>query len=190
MDSSLVVLLATLVAFVSGCWYALLTAQGKTRPNRVTFALWFLFPLVIFSAQMAQGLFIAALPTLAAGLPSLLTVLMSYKNPAAYWRLRPHSFVFGCIGLGAIPLWIITDEPNLALTLALIANMAAFVPTLVKAYVDPSSEDYRPYMLSAGAFFFAILFASDYSFAAIGFMVYLCITNTVLTILARRQQVI
>jgi hypothetical protein len=60
------------------------TVRGKAQPNRVSWALWALAPLVAFVAELVQGTTLqVASVTLALGVGPLLVVLASLATP--FW---------------------------------------------------------------------------------------------------------
>ena len=180
-------LIGTAISFCSGLYYSYLTSQGATKPNRVTYTLWALFPTIIFTAQLVEGVGLVALATLVAGVPSLLTLLASYHNPSAYWRIRPRSYVFGVLAVLSIVLWLLADDPNVAIGLALLANAMAGIPTAIKAFYAPRSEQWRPYAISAVGFMIVFLSITEHTFANTAFVAYLMAANLIIAVLAFRQ---
>jgi len=47
--------------------------------------------------------------------------------------------MFG-VGLMTIPLWLLTDDPTLAVTVVVIIDLIAFTPTFRKSYDKPYDE--------------------------------------------------
>ena len=50
--------------------------------------------------------------------------------------------------LSAILLWVLTNNPLLAILLSILADFLASLPTVVKAYKDSTSESMRAYILA------------------------------------------
>jgi hypothetical protein len=87
--------------------------------------------------------------------------------------------------LGII-LWAITDNPNLAILFALLADMLAGVPTLIKSYRHPESESWIAYAISTLGFGISILAIQTYNFENVLFVAYLFIMNGAFAVLASR----
>jgi hypothetical protein len=49
------VILGIIVGFIGSLSYLIDTIKGKTKPNRVTWFLWALAPLIAFTAEIKQG---------------------------------------------------------------------------------------------------------------------------------------
>jgi len=61
-------------------------------------------------------------------------------NPNAYWKLSKLDYYCGALAIGAITLWLLTDEPLVAIFFAIAADLLAGLPTLVKAWRHPETE--------------------------------------------------
>lgn len=180
-------IIASGIASLGGLYYLYCTIRGTVKPNRVTWFFWGAFPIIAFAAQFSQGVGLISWVTLAAGLPPLLVVVASYWNPEAYWEIKKSDYVFAAIAILSIILWQITDNANLALTFALLADLAAGLPTVVKSYKYPGTESWIAYGLSALGFVIALLTVDEWLYENVAFAIYLLVMNTLLTILALRR---
>src|SRR3989338_995897 len=82
------VILGVFIFFLGSIGYFKETILGKVKPNKVTWFLWSLAPLIAFFAQIKQGVgiqslltFIVAFIPLIIFLASFPTVIKSYKEP-------------------------------------------------------------------------------------------------------------
>src|SRR5262249_61612036 len=80
-------ILGALVGFIGTATYAVATLRGRTKPNRVTWVLWALAPLIAFAAQIGEGVTYQAALTFTAGFGPLLVLLASFADRKAYWRV-------------------------------------------------------------------------------------------------------
>lgn len=182
-----VALLGNIIAFSGGVYYFISTWRGITSPHRITYLLWGVFPLIIFAAQVSQGVVYEAIASLVAGLLALATVAVSFRKSVRQWHIRRRSYWFGAAAVACIVAWYISEEPNIALGLALAANMMAALPTFVKAYTHPASEYWAPYAISSVGFGLVLVSSSAWDFSHIGFVAYLTIANCILAMLAVRS---
>jgi len=116
------------------------TIRGDTSPNRVTWSLWALAPLIATVAAVSDGVSWAVLPVFAAGLGPLIVVFTSYLKPKAYWHLGILDYLCGSFSLLALVLGALTSNPLLAIFFAIISDGFAAFPTLAKAWKNPESE--------------------------------------------------
>lgn len=80
------VFIGAIIASIGGFYYLYQTILGKTKPNRVTWLLWWILPMVVFIAQRVQGVESVSWATFAAGFTPLLVVIASFFNKNAYWK--------------------------------------------------------------------------------------------------------
>jgi hypothetical protein len=180
-------IIGAIIGSLGGFYYVYETLLGKAQPNRITWLLWGIFPLVIFVAQRAQGVERVSWASFVAGLTPLLIVAASFFNRAAYWKSEPRDYYLMAAALLGLILWAITDKPNLALLFALLADVLAGIPTLIKAYRHPQSESWIAYALSAFGFGISFLSVHIYNFENAAFVAYLFILNLALALLASRR---
>src|SRR5512143_3901796 len=121
-------IVGALIGSLGGCYYLAETLLGRAQPNRITWLLWGLFPMVIFVAQRAQGVAGVSWASFVAGLTPLLVVGASFFNRNAYWKTEPRDYGLMAAAVFGLLLWALTDEPNLALLFSLLADGLASVP--------------------------------------------------------------
>jgi hypothetical protein len=181
-------IVGALIGSLGGLYYLYETIVGKAQPNRITWLLWGIFPMVIFVAQRAQGVDGLSWTSFVAGVTPLLIVAASFLNKDAYWRSEPRDYYLMAGAVIGIVLWAITDDPNLALLFALLADMLAGVPTLIKSYRHPRSESWIAYAISAFGFGISFLAVQTYNFESTAFVAYLFAMNGACAVLASRTR--
>ena len=179
-------IVGAIIGSLGGFYYLYETVVGKTQPNRVTWLLWGIFPMVIFVAQRAQGVEGVSWASFVAGLTPLLIVAASFLNKKAYWKSEPRDYYLMAAAIVGIILWAITDDPNLALLFALLADVLAAIPTLIKSYRHPESESWIAYAISTFGFGISFLSVQTYNVENAAFVAYLFVMNGVLALLASR----
>jgi hypothetical protein len=120
--------------------YAVDTVRGKTQPNRVSWTLWMLAPLIGFAAEVTQHVGLQSLLTFAIGFGPLLVVCASFLDPKAYARVTPFDILCGALSIVALVAWAVTGTGDVAIFFAIMSDLLGAVPTLRKAYHDPESE--------------------------------------------------
>ncbi|MEY9967855.1 hypothetical protein ABIA33_005935 [Streptacidiphilus sp. MAP12-16] len=169
--------------------YALRTLRGSVRPNPVTWLLWALAPGVAFVAQAARHVGLPALTTLSVGLGPLLVFLCALSRPG-FRSTRPTcaELCCGAMALAALIGWWITADPNTALALSILADGCAALPTIVKSYRRPETEDRTVYALMAFSAALTLITLPAWTFTAAGFSCYLLtLCGTLLVLLSRRS---
>lgn len=167
------VILGALLNLVGSTTYVWETLKGRTKPNRVTWFLWALAPLIAFAAELGEGVGIQALMTFMVGFGPLLIFLASFVNRKSYWKITTFDVVCGCMSLIALGLWAITQSGNLAIVFSIFADGLAAVPTVIKSYRDPQTENSTVFLLGAISAVITLLTITSWTFAHYAFPLYI-----------------
>ncbi len=177
------VYVASFLNLVCGLDYLMAVVRGKAQPNRVTLLLWTLAPFITVAVGLSEGVGLPMLFVFVSGLFSLLSLLASFMNPRAYWKLVRFDFLCGALSLVGLALWGITKNPVLALAFTIAAEILAAAPMIRKSYLAPESEHGRPFIFIGLGALMTVLATPDPSFLSVGFQVWmmiLCFTLVVL----------
>ncbi|OGG86873.1 hypothetical protein A3B87_01190 [Candidatus Kuenenbacteria bacterium RIFCSPHIGHO2_02_FULL_39_13] len=183
------VLLGAAVNIYGAIFYIRDTLRGKTKPNRVTWLMWSVAPLIATIAALAQGVSWAVLPVFMAGFVPLLIFIASFVNPNSYWKLGVLDYVCGSLSVLALVLWWVTKEANIAIIFAIASDGLAAVPTLVKSWRHPETESVVAYttgLFNALTSFAAIKLGG---FLELSFPIYLVIMNSSLIFVVWRRKI-
>lgn len=179
------VLVGALLNIVGSGAYAYKTIIGKTKPNRVTWFLWALAPLIAFSAQWSKGVTWAALMTFMVGFGPLMILLVSFINRKAFWKITRLDIVCGTVSVMALILWLITGQGMVAIVFSILADLVAGVPTLVKAFTEPDTEYHGVFRNGAISAGITLLTIKQWTFANYGFALYILLICLTLYIFIR-----
>ena len=135
------VIISTLLMLWGGYAYFRDTLAGRTKPNRVSWFLWALAPLVSFSAAFSVDADIwASVRVLVGGVVPGVIFLGSFFNRKSYWKLTRFDWFCGGLSLTALLFWQLASSPLIAVLLAAAANTFALIPTFIKAWNFPETE--------------------------------------------------
>ena len=165
--------------------YLIDTLQGKIKPNKVSFAIWSLAPLVAFFAQFKQGVGIQSLMTLSVGIFPIVILLGSFVNKKAYWKITRFDLSIGALSLIGLVLWQITKVGNIAIFLGILADGLAYVPTILKAYKFPETESALPWLAVSVNGLFTLLTITTWNFANSAFPLYFLIINLIVFVVVQ-----
>ena len=172
------VFLGAVAQLIGIFFYIKETVQGKTKPNKVTWLMWSVAPLIASAAGLADGVRWAVFPVFMAGFAPLLVFIASFVNPKSYWRLETFDYICGLCSISALILWGITKEPLIAIFFSIASDGFAAIPTLVKSWRHPETETIDAYttgLFNATTSFFAI---KNWGISAIAFPIYLVFINS------------
>src|SRR5690554_429016 len=91
------IFLAIIFNIASSYSYLKAVILGHAKPHKVTWFLWALAPLVGFSAQLAQGVGLVSLMTLAIGSGPALIFAASFLNKKSDWKITKFDLFCGSI---------------------------------------------------------------------------------------------
>jgi hypothetical protein len=135
------VIISTLLMLWGGYSYFRDTVAGRTKPNRVSWFLWALAPLVSLGAAFSADADIwASVRVLVGGVVPAVIFLGSFVNRKSYWQLTRFDWFCGGLSLTALLFWQLTSSPLIAVLLATAANTFASIPTFIKAWNFPETE--------------------------------------------------
>jgi len=173
----------SVVNFVACLSYVRAILKGEAAPNRVTWFLWALVPLIAGAAQWRSGVGISTLVVLSVGLGPACIVLASFVAQTGSWKLGPFDYVCGACSLAALALWAVTGDPVTAIVLSILADAAAALPTLRKAWLAPATEDRSAYLIAFAGMVLGILSVQEATFSAYAFNAYLVVVSGALVLI-------
>ena len=165
---------------LGGLSYLVAVLRGKAKPNRITWFLWAAAPMIAFAAELDNEVGIEALFTLSVGLSPLLIFVASFVNKKSYWKLTRVDWAFGGLAVIGIVLWQLTGEANIAIFFAILADGLAAVPTILKSYKEPESENSTIFGLCIINAVITLLVIDVWDFAHYGFPVYILLVCSIL----------
>jgi hypothetical protein len=169
--------------------YAFAIVRGTVRPNLVTWSLWAAVPLIAFSAQLDSGVGLPAVQTLVAGAGPLVVVVTGVCTRRNLARLGAFDLACALAACAALGAWLGLGEAALAVVFAVAADAAAALPTVVKAWHDPASENLLFYVLVGTGATVTLLTITSWSPAAWAFAAYvLTLSVSLVAIVSGRRR--
>jgi hypothetical protein len=182
LDSKFTIL-ALVLSMAGNVGYIVDTLRGRTRPNRITWSLWSLPPLIAFAAQVSRHVGGQAALTFACGLGALGVVGASFRRGRTAWKVTPVDLLFGALSLLSLAAWALTGSPEIAILLAILTDVFATLPTAIKAYRDPASESKGAFLLFGLSGLITLLTVKQWNLATYGYPAYIMVLGTVIVAL-------
>ena len=117
--------LGTAIGAAGALVYLRDTLRGTTQPNRVTWLLWAVAPLLAAAVELNEGVGLQALPTFMVGFMPLLIFIASFHNSAAVWKVRRMDYACGAVSVVGTVVWLVTRNGVLAISAAIAADFLA-----------------------------------------------------------------
>lgn len=129
--------------------------RGIVKPHPFSWFVWGLMNVIVLFAQITSnaGWSVWVTGLVAFACLSIAAVAL-FKGEKSITALDWLSFVGALLGVG---LWVMTDQPLLAVIIVTITDAIAYIPTYRKSYCKPYEETAFSYGLAALRSVFAIL---------------------------------
>lgn len=175
-----------IVALAATIPYIRAAARREIRPSVVTWAGWWLFSSVVFAAQMVSEPSWSAIISGTGAVYAGAVMVLAIRNGGV--GLVALDVVCGALGLASIIAWQATQDPRLALAIAIAGDAFLCIPTIAKALRDPVSEMGGRFVVAGAAGLLGVLAARRLDFLSVGWPAYLTVCNTVIGVVAIRAR--
>ncbi len=180
--------IAGIIAFLAYVIYVISILRGKTKPNRATWWIWAFMGLVVGLSYHASGAVNTIWVPYVEFIGPLSIALLSIKYGEGGLQEKTDLIcLFGAIF--SIILWIIFDNPVIALVASLATNSFAIVPTIKKSYLRPEGEDFWAWFGTGLADTMNMFAVEKFTFAILVYPIYMLVSDLIIiTILFLRKK--
>lgn len=179
------VIIGALINLFGGFSYIKDTLNGKIKPNKVSWGLWTLAPLIAFTAEISQGVGIQSLMTFTVGFVPFLIFISSFINKKSYWKITKFDIFCAILSLVGLILWYVTKIGNVAIIFSIFSDFMAGLPTLIKAFKYPETENYIEFTSSLISAVLTIFTFKVWSFQYYAFPFYIFLFDSIAILLIK-----
>jgi hypothetical protein len=177
------VYLGSAIGVFGGAIYLRDTLRGTTQPNRVTWLLWAVAPLLAALVEFRSGVGLRTLTTFVVGFMPLLVFIASFHNRRAVWKIGRLDYACGLLSAAGTAGWLVTRSGVVAIVAAIVADGLAGLPTVVKSWTTPQSESASSYIGALANSGILLLTVRHWTTAQVAFPLYIVCVATVEVIL-------
>lgn len=180
--------IAALIVLAGNLPYLLDMLKGRVQPHPYTWLVWSIVSGIIFFGMFAKGAGIGALPTAVSEVFTIIIFLFSLKF--GFKGITKTDTIFLVVALMGLVPWMFTNDPTLSVVIAVAIDFIAFVPTLRKTWIHPSTETSLLYGSNVLRHILVLFSLQTYNLATALHSVAMLITNTgmVGVLLARKNK--
>jgi hypothetical protein len=147
--------------------------------------------LIAFFAELNQGVGIQSLTTFIVGFVPLVIFIASFVNKKSSWALNKFDATCGIFSILGLVLWYLTQSGNIAILFSILADGLASVPTVIKSYSNPETENSTLFWFGVINAVLGLLVIQTWNFEHWAFPAYLFFMNLLLaTTIQLRQKTI
>ncbi len=161
------------------------TLSGKVKPNKVTWFLWGLAPMIAFVAQLNQGVGLVSLLTFAVGFGPFVIFFASFINKKAQWKISSFDLICGAVSVVGLILWLFTKVGDIAIFFSILADALAAAPTILKSIKAPETESSVTYLMGVIGSIITLLTIKQWDFPHYGFSLYLLLMASTLFVIVK-----
>jgi hypothetical protein len=131
--------LAGIVYLIAVAPYVLDIFRGNTKPNRAAYAIWSVVDVVLVTSYISAGAHTTIYYPIASTASSLLILALAIK----YGMGGASKLDLSCLVIAAVAivLWIITNDPVVALYSSVLAYLLGHLPVVKKSWLQPWTEN-------------------------------------------------
>lgn len=123
--------------------------------------------------------------TFIVGFNPLLIFLASFINKKSVWKITKLDLICGGLSFAGLLLWLVTQVGNIAILFAILADLLAGIPTVIKAYREPETENYHAFFFGVINAAITLLVIKTWDFAHYAFPIYIFAICALLVLLIR-----
>ncbi|MCX6724074.1 MAG: hypothetical protein NT155_02765 [Candidatus Staskawiczbacteria bacterium] len=183
------VILSAIISISGSSVYIFDTLKGKTKPNRVSWFMWAIAPLIATGAALYASADIwVTVRTFLAGFMPLIILTCSFVNKQSYWKLTKLDMACGACSLLALIVWFFANSPTMAILLLAVGDGLAALPTIFKVWKHPETETGLTFLMALLAT--VIIFPSIpvWNIQNSAFQIYLFVVNIFIVFSIYRKQ--
>ncbi|MGE4351549.1 MAG: hypothetical protein AB7E52_05090 [Bdellovibrionales bacterium] len=155
-------LVAFIITIAATTKYFALTWQGKIKPHVFTWTVWGLVVGISAAIRAADHAGPGAWPAWANAASCLsIAVLAFFKGEKSINKSDVICFI---LALGAIPLWLVADNPVLSMLIVVGIDLIGYIPTFRKSFHAPYQEATFNYYVANSLNLLSIFATEHHSF--------------------------
>lgn len=175
-------IVAGLIAFGSYIFYIISIIKGRTKPSRVTWWIWafmgFVLALSYYYSGAKNTLWVPVVEFIG---PLLIAILSIWYGEGGLKEKTDLFCMFGAIL--SIIIWIIFDNPVLALVTNLFIDTFALIPTIKKSYLRPEGENFWAWFGTGFADSLNFFAVERISFGILVYPIYMLVSDLIIILI-------
>ena len=184
LDQRFIYVAMAISAYGTFSYIRAILAKGSTvRPHRITWGLWTVEGILAFISELQQHVGVAALTTLMLGLMPGLVLLVTFIAKNGSWEVTTFDFICGALSVLGLIYWLVSNQPLIGLLSFVVADQLAAIPTLRKAWLEPESEQYAPFLMGSIYTGITLLTLQKFTTAGASFPGAICVVDAIVAFL-------
>jgi len=162
--------------------------KGKAKPNLISWFFWSLAPFIGVFFQLKAGAGLSMLPIFIAGFGSLMIFIAAILTKNRFWKITNFDVYCGLFSALALIFYVLTHNLGISILFAILSDALAGVPTIIKTWNFPETENWAPYLLPIFSNLAGLLIIKNWSFPIYSFGIYFLIIDTTIIFCIYRKK--
>jgi hypothetical protein len=182
-------IIAGIVSLIAYLIYFRSILKGESKPNRVTWWIWTFMGAVLALSYYASGARDTIWSPIVEFIGPFVTALLAIKYGEGGIAEKADILCFAG-GVVSIIIWIATGNPIVALTLNLLIDFFAIIPTIKKSYLRPEGESFWAWTGTGLGDFLNLMSVEKFTFAIIIYPAWMLFDDLIIILLVglRKQK--
>lgn len=180
-------ILAVAISIIGILPYLLDTIRGKIKPHFISWLIWSIITIIAFLGQMEKGAGSGAWVTGAMGVTNVVIAIFAFKNGTRNVTGMDKRLFIGT--LLAIALWVLIEEPLIAILAVIAIDASAVYFTVKKAFKHPKSENAILFYSNLAKTVIAIIALQQYNIVTVIYPVYQLVSNSALVLSTKPHRI-
>ncbi|MEK7081286.1 MAG: hypothetical protein AAB902_02775 [Patescibacteria group bacterium] len=163
--------------------------KGHAKPNLVSWFFWTLAPFIGVFFQIKAGARLSVLPIFIAGFGSLIIMIAAVLTKNGFWKITTFDIYCGLFSALALIFYIFTHNLGTSILFAILSDALASVPTIIKSWNFPETENWAPYLFPIFSNIAGLLIIKNWSFSTYSFGIYFLILDTTILFCIYRKKI-
>ena len=176
-----IIIIAVIISFIGDFIYLRSMYLGHAKPNLVSWFIWMLAPFLGVYFQLKAGAGFSVFPVFAAGFCPFLVIVYSLVLKNGFWKITLFDLICGVLSLLALILYVFTRSLEISILFVILSDGLAAVPTIIKSWKFPETENAYLYMLGIVNNIIGLLIIKDWSFSIYSMGIYFITINAIIS---------
>jgi hypothetical protein len=156
-------LIASALAIYANYGYLRDVMTDKIKPHPYTWFIWSIVSGTVFFGLILKGGGVGAIPVFFAEIFTILIFIFALRHGFRNIKKTDHIFLVLAL-LGLLP-WYFTSDPTISIVIVVIIDLIAFMPTVIKTWEKPRSENPHFYELNIARHILVLASLQSYNIA-------------------------
>lgn len=180
-------ILAGACSVIAISYYVSSIFRRETKPNRASWIIWNITNTILLVSYFSVGARETVILPFVYFINGMIVLPLSFRYGVSSWSKLDYATL--AVASISLVVWIITNNPLVALLMNLTMDASGYIPTINKSYIDPASESMNAWFFIFLGACFNLIAINSASFGVVIYPIIMFLMNGILfTVLVYRNR--